>query len=125
MRHSGPPDLSCTIAGVRLATPLVLASGIWGTSPTLLERAARLGAGAVTAKTCTPVPRTGHRNPTAIDWGHGLINAMGLPNPGAAEEVALLRDAARRLSGLGVALIASIAADTAKEFGAAAATVSQ
>ena len=56
MRHSAPPDLTCLIAGVRLATPLVLASGIWGTSPTLLERAARLGAGAVTAKTCTPVP---------------------------------------------------------------------
>ena len=125
MRHSGPPDLSCTIAGVRLATPLVLASGIWGTSPTLLERAARTGAGAVTAKTCTPAPRTGHRNPTAINWGHGLINAMGLPNPGAEEEVALLRDAARRLSVYGAALIASIAADTVEEFGAAAAIVSR
>jgi dihydroorotate dehydrogenase (NAD+) catalytic subunit len=112
------------IAGVRLPTPLVLASGIWGTSPTLLERAARTGAGAVTSKTCTPAPRRGHRNPTAIDWGHGLINAMGLPNPGAAEEVALLRDAARRLAALGVALIASIAADTVEEFGRTAAIVS-
>ena len=92
-RRSASPDLSCRIAGVRLATPLVLASGIWGTSPTLLERAARTGAGAVTAKTCTPAPRRGHRNPTAVDWGHGLINAMGLPNPGAEEEVELLREA--------------------------------
>ena len=125
MRHSGPPDLSCTIAGVRMATPLVLASGIWGTSPTLLERAARGGAGAVTAKTCTPAPRQGHRNPTAIDWGHGLINAMGLPNPGAEEEVALLREAARLLSAYGVPLIASIAADTVEEFGTAAAIVSR
>ncbi len=125
MRHSAPPDLTCLIAGVHLATPLVLASGIWGTSPTLLERAARLGAGAVTAKTCTPVPRTGHRNPTAIDWGHGLINAMGLPNPGVEEEVDLLRDAARRLSDIGAVLIASIAADTAEEFGRAAAMVSR
>jgi len=125
MRHSGPPDLSCLIAGVRLATPLVLASGIWGTSPTLLERAARSGAGAVTAKTCTPAPRPGHRNPTAINWGHGLINAMGLPNPGAKEEVDLLREAGRRLSAYGVALIASIAADTVEEFGKAAAMVSR
>ena len=52
------------------------------------------GAGAVTAKTCTPAPRRGHRNPTAVDWGHGLINAMGLPNPGAEEEVGLLEEAA-------------------------------
>jgi dihydroorotate dehydrogenase (NAD+) catalytic subunit len=124
MRRSGPPDLSCTIAGVRLATPLVLASGIWGTSPTLLERAARSGAGAVTAKTCTPVPRRGHRNPTAIDWGHGLINAMGLPNPGAEEEAALLEEAAARLRPLGVPLIASISADTAEDFAEAAGIVS-
>ena len=124
-RHSGSPDLSCRIAGVRLPTPLVLASGIWGTSAMLLERAARSGAGAVTAKTCTLTPRTGHRNPTAVDWGHGLINAMGLPNPGAEEEVELLRDAARRLAPLGVPLIASIAADSAEGFGKAAEIVAR
>jgi dihydroorotate dehydrogenase (NAD+) catalytic subunit len=49
---------------------------------------------------------------------------MGLPNPGAAEEVELLRDAARRLAPLGVPLIASIAADTVEEFGRVAAIVS-
>ena len=118
---SGSADLSCRIAGIRLPTPLVLASGIWGTSPALLERAARSGAGAVTAKTCTPAPRRGHRNPTAVDWGHGLINAMGLPNPGVAEEAELLREAALRLRPLGVALIASISADTAESFAESAA----
>jgi dihydroorotate dehydrogenase (NAD+) catalytic subunit len=112
------------VAGVRFPTPLVLASGIWGTSPALLERAARAGAGAVTAKTCTPAPRRGHRNPSAVDWGHGLINAMGLPNPGVEEEVDLLRDAGRLLASLGVPLIASIAADSVEEFGRAAAIVS-
>ncbi len=50
---------------------------------------------------------------------------MGLPNPGAEEEVDLLRDAIRRLSDCGAALIASIAADTVEEFGAAAAIVSR
>jgi dihydroorotate dehydrogenase (NAD+) catalytic subunit len=116
-------DLSCRIAGVHLANPFVLASGIWGTSPALLERAARAGAGAVTAKTCTPAPRRGHRNPTAVDWRHGLINAMGLPNPGVAEEVGLLREAARRLAPLGVPLIASISADSPDDFVAAAVAV--
>lgn len=124
-RLSESADLSCRIAGVRLPTPLVLASGIWGTSPFLLERAARSGAGAVTAKTCTPRPRRGHRNPTAIDWGQGLINAMGLPNPGVAEELPLLREASRRLRPLGVALIASISADTAEDFADAAAILAQ
>jgi dihydroorotate dehydrogenase (NAD+) catalytic subunit len=120
-RPSASPDLSCLLAGVRLGSPLVLASGVWGTSPALLERAARAGAGAVTAKTCTPAPRRGHRNPTAVDWGHGLINAMGLPNPGAAEEAGLLRAARARLAPLGVPLIASVSADTVEGFGEAAA----
>jgi dihydroorotate dehydrogenase (NAD+) catalytic subunit len=122
---SGSADLTCLIAGIRLANPLVLASGIWGTSPSLLVRAARCGAGAVTAKTCTPAARRGHRNPTAIDWGYGLINAMGLPNPGAQEEVALLQEAAGRLAALGVPLFASISADTAEAFGEAAALVAR
>ena len=123
--HSGSADLSCRIAGVRLSNPLVLASGIWGTSPALLERAARSGAGAVTAKTCTTSARRGHRNPTAIDWGHGLINAMGLPNPGVQEEMLLLEEAARRLRPLGVPLIASISADTVEGFRKAAAIVAE
>jgi dihydroorotate dehydrogenase (NAD+) catalytic subunit len=122
---SGSVDLSCRVAGVLLSNPLVLASGIWGTSPALLERAARTGAGAVTAKTCTPAARRGHKNPTAMDWGYGLINAMGLPNPGVEEELRLLEEAVRRLAPLGVPLIASISADTAEDFGRSAAIVAQ
>ena len=118
-------DLSCVLAGVRLRNPLVLASGIWGTSPDLLERAARSGAGAVTAKTCTLEPRRGHRNPSAVDWGGGLINAMGLPNPGAKEETLLLKQAKRALAPLGVALIASVSADTPEGFAEAATLVAQ
>jgi dihydroorotate dehydrogenase (NAD+) catalytic subunit len=79
----------------------------------------------VTAKTCTPEPRRGHKNPTAIDWGHGLINAMGLPNPGVEEEVRLLEEAVRRLTPLGVPVIASISADTAEAFGRSAAIVAR
>jgi dihydroorotate dehydrogenase (NAD+) catalytic subunit len=124
-RPSASAELACRIAGIRLANPLVLASGIWGTSPALLERAARSGAGAVTAKTCTLAARRGHRNPTAVDWGHGMINAMGLPNPGVEEEVDLLREAALRLAPLGVPLIASISADTAEGFAQAAVIVAR
>jgi dihydroorotate dehydrogenase (NAD+) catalytic subunit len=123
--RSESPDLSCRIAGIRFPTPLVLASGIWGTSPSLLLRAAQSGAGAVTAKTCTPEPRCGHRNPSAVDWGHGLLNAMGLPNPGAREEVGLLRAAAKALAPLGVPLIASISADTVEDFAMIAAIVAE
>ncbi len=96
---------------------MVLASGILGTSADLLERVARAGAGAVTAKSCGPTPRAGHPNPVAVDWEHGLINAIGLTNPGAEEEARMLAEARARLAPLGVPLIASIFAGTVKEFG--------
>lgn len=119
------PDLSVTLCGVRLQNPLVLASGILGTSAELLERVARCGAGAVTSKSCGPTPRAGHPNPTVLDWGHGLINAVGLSNPGVDEEVRILRDAKARLAPLGVPLIASIFAETAQGFGDVARQVAE
>jgi dihydroorotate dehydrogenase (NAD+) catalytic subunit len=117
------PSMAVTIAGVLLPNPLVLASGILGTHSSLLERCAACGAGAVTAKSCGPELRRGHPNPTVLDWGGGLINAVGLPNPGAAAEVAVLRDARQRLRAHGVPLIASLFADTVAHFGDVTRTV--
>jgi dihydroorotate dehydrogenase (NAD+) catalytic subunit len=119
------PDLSVSLCGVRLPNPLVLASGILGTSVELLERVARCGAGAVASKSCGPAPRAGHPNPTVLDWGHGLINAVGLSNPGADEEVPILREAKLRLTPLGVSLIASIFAETVDGFGEVARKVAE
>jgi dihydroorotate dehydrogenase (NAD+) catalytic subunit len=117
-------DLHTQFLHLRLATPLVLASGIWGTTASLLERAARAGCGAVTAKSCGPTPRAGHVNPTCLDWGQGLINAIGLANPGAEAEVSLLAAAKAQLQPLGVPLIASIFAGPPEEFGTVARSVS-
>ncbi len=116
-------DLSCTLCGVELRNPFVLASGILGTHASLLQRVGRSGAGAVTAKSCGPDPRRGHPNPTVVDWGHGLINAVGLPNPGVEQETELLREARKGLSAMGVALIASIFADSPERFAETARTV--
>ncbi len=116
-------DLSVDLCGVRLPNPFVLASGILGTSETLLEKAARLGAGAVTAKSAGAQPRRGHANPIVVDWGAGLINAVGLPNPGARREAELLAAAKAHLAPLGVPLIASIFGGTPDEFAEVARTV--
>jgi len=118
-------DLSIDIAGSRFPNPFILASGIWGTSAELLLRAAHAGAGGVTTKSCGPAPRPGHPNPTLLDWGHGLINAMGLPNPGVEAEIGILREAKARLGPLGVPLIASIFADTVENFSWVAERVTQ
>lgn len=110
------PCLQVALCGINLSTPFVLASGILGTSAGLLVRAARLGAGAVTAKSAGPAPRQGHPNPIVVDWGGGLINAVGLPNPGAEREAEVLAEARSALQSLGVPLIASIFAGAPEEF---------
>lgn len=119
------PDLRTGFLRYSLPSPIVLASGIWGTTVSLLERAAQAGCGAVTAKSCGPTPRAGHVNPSCLDWGHGIINAIGLANPGAMAEVDLLRHAKVQLASLKVPLIASIFAGPPEEFGTVAHTVAQ
>jgi len=104
--------------------PLVLASGVLGTEAALMERVARCGAGGITCKSVGPEPRAGHPNPTVLDWGPGLINAVGLANPGIVAEVAVLRETKARLAPLGVPLIASIFADTIEGFAKVAREIS-
>lgn len=85
-----------------------------------MVRAARNGAGMITAKSCGPVPRAGHPNPVAFDLGVGLLNAIGLTNPGAEAEAKLLAETRAELQPLGVPLLASIFAGTVAEFAAVA-----
>ncbi|MBU1196598.1 MAG: dihydroorotate dehydrogenase [Proteobacteria bacterium] len=68
--------------GKPLKNPIVLASGILGNSRDILERVYMNGCALVTMKSIGPEPRDGHKNPTVIDLGHGMINAVGLPSPG-------------------------------------------
>jgi dihydroorotate dehydrogenase (NAD+) catalytic subunit len=70
--------------GKKLKNPLVLASGVLGNNKEILERVHANGCGLVTMKSIGPAPRDGHKNPTVIDLGHGMINAVGLPTPGYA-----------------------------------------
>ena len=94
-----------------------------GTSPTLMQRVALAGAGAVTAKSSGPVNREGHPNPVTVEWEHGLLNAIGLTNPGAGEEREVLIKTIDLLQGLDVLLFASIFAGTVDEFGEVAALI--
>ena len=114
------PDLSTTLCGVRLPNPTVLASGILGLSHEIMTRVAQAGVGAITTKSCSLKPRPGHHNPVVLDWGPGLINAVGLSNPGVEVMVEEIRAAKQHLAPLGVPVIASIFADTIYEFGTVA-----
>ncbi|MFA6457917.1 MAG: dihydroorotate dehydrogenase [Patescibacteria group bacterium] len=116
-------QLATKFLGISLENPLVLASGILGTTGASLATVAKNGAGAVTSKSVWLRKHPGHANPTVLDLGGGnLINAVGLPH-GGIEEARVEFANFRKLSGK--PLFASIAASNLKEFGETAAAVAE
>ncbi len=77
--------LNVRVAGLELKNPTVLASGILGYTAESLQRVVEGGAGGVVTKSVGVAPRMGYANPTVVQVSCGLINAMGLPNPGIEE----------------------------------------
>jgi dihydroorotate dehydrogenase (NAD+) catalytic subunit len=100
------------LAGLRLRNPTMNAAGVLGISMPLLKRVYEGGAGAVVTKSLGPVPRSGHLNPTLISVEGGVLNAMGLPNPGADYYV----EAIRALKREGVPVVASFFGASIEEF---------
>ena len=98
-------SLTVSLAGLRLANPTMLASGILGYSVETFESIAKGGAGAIVTKSVGLKPREGYPNPTVVQVSSGLINAMGLPNPGIQEFVQEIRKAKAALN---VPLIVSV-----------------
>ncbi len=112
--------LRTDLFGRTLTSPLILASGILGTTKSLLKRLGEIGAGAVTIKSISVAPRAGHPNPTVLSFGPGMINAVGYSNPGlkkACEEYADLSDVA-------CPVIGSLIGTKAEEFAQVAAAFS-
>jgi dihydroorotate dehydrogenase (NAD+) catalytic subunit len=80
--------LEINLSGLKLKSPLILASGILGVSFSSMKRVIDNGAGAVTTKSIGPKPRKGFRNPSIIEIYPGtFLNAVGLANPGIEEFV--------------------------------------
>ncbi|NPA47936.1 MAG: dihydroorotate dehydrogenase [Thermococci archaeon] len=74
--------IGINLLGLNFENPLLLASGINDKVPEQWIRAHEEGAGGVVTKSIGIEPRDGYDNPTIVELPCGLINAMGLPNPG-------------------------------------------
>jgi dihydroorotate dehydrogenase (NAD+) catalytic subunit len=107
-------NLATNFCGIKLANPLVLASGILGVTGSNLAAVIENGAGAVTTKSIWLTRHEGHKNPTVLQLGNGnLINAVGLPH-GGIEEAREEIENFRRLSP--APLFASVVAASVEEF---------
>ena len=107
------PRLAVTLGGVRLPNPLILAAMYYDTR--ILERAMRLGFGAVTAKSITTEPRPGHPQPNLVRRtsaaGPGLVNCNGFANPGLVSFRQAIAGVPHR-----VPLILSVAGESADDY---------
>ncbi len=109
--------LNTDLAGLELANPTMLASGILGYSSETFTAIVEGGAGAIVTKSVGLKPRKGYANPTIVQANCGLINAMGLPNPGIEEFVHEIREAKAAFS---IPLIVSVYGHSAEEYVAVA-----
>lgn len=105
-------DISTTIGPLRLKNPTMLASGIMDEDAGSMQRMIDCGAGAIVTKSIGMQPREGYANPTVIELEHGILNAMGLPNPG----IELYGEEIKKLRATKAPIIGSIYASDANEF---------
>ncbi len=101
--------LGIEIAGIKMKNPLMLASGILDLTKESMESFSH--AGAVVTKSVGKEERKGYKNPTIYELPYGLLNAIGLANPGVDEYI-------KEIDGIKVdVLIGSIFGKDANEFG--------
>lgn len=109
-----PNQLAVEIAGLKLSNPTMLAAGILGMTEASLKEAFVCGAGAVVTKSVGLILREGYPNPTVAQVDCGLLNAMGLPNPGINEFKEEIKKV--RQSEIHIPLIVSIYGFSTSEF---------
>ena len=107
-------DQSVVLAGVRMKNPVVVASGTFGFGREYGRFYDLSELGGICAKGLTLLPREGNPAPRIAETPMGILNSVGLQNPGVdafiAEELPFLRQ-------YDVKVIANISGNTPEEYG--------
>ncbi len=107
-------DLGVNIAGLRLKNPVITASGTYGFGQEYSEFYDLKDIGAVVVKGLTLEPRLGNKPPRVTETPAGMLNSIGLQNPGVD---AFLQDELPGLLEKGACVIANISGATVEEYG--------
>ena len=76
------PDLKVSLAGIELSSPILAASGPFGYGHEYLQRIDSFALGAVIVKGISAEPWAGNPPPRLAETPAGLLNSIGLQNPG-------------------------------------------
>ena len=107
-------DMRVTLAGMTMKNPVVVASGTFGFGREYSQFFDLSELGGICAKGLTLLPREGNPAPRIAETPMGILNSVGLQNPGVdsfiAEELPFLRQ-------YDVKVIANISGNTPEEYG--------
>ncbi|MDP8955413.1 MAG: dihydroorotate dehydrogenase [Actinomycetota bacterium] len=106
-------SVAVDLGGVSFPTPVLTASGTFGSGKEMSRLFDLQGVGGIVTKSVTPEPRRGLPVPRMAETSSGMLNAIGLQNPGVDEFLA--KDAGF-ISSVGVPVVVSVAGKTVREF---------
>ncbi|MFV0413546.1 MAG: dihydroorotate dehydrogenase [Oscillospiraceae bacterium] len=108
------PDISVHLSGISLPNPIIPASGTFGFGYEMAEWYDINCLGAISLKGTTKEPRFGNPTPRIAECASGMLNAVGLQNPGVQAVIEEELPRLRRVYG-GVA-IANISGFSLEEY---------
>lgn len=106
-------NLSVKIGKLKLKNPVMVASGTFGYAEEFASLVDLKKLGAIITKTITLKPKKGNPPPRTVETASGMLNAIGLENPGIK---VFIKEKLPFLRKIGVPIIVSISADNDLEF---------
>jgi dihydroorotate dehydrogenase (NAD+) catalytic subunit len=110
---AGRVTLAVDLNGVRLPTPVLGASGCFGSGQEMAGVLNIRRVGGIITKSVTVKPTRGLPTPRMVETASGMLNAIGLQNPGIEEFV---RKDGAFIAQVGVPVFLSIAGKSVEEF---------
>ena len=101
-------DLRINIGKLKLKNPVMVASGTFGWLEELKDVMDLTKLGAIVTKTITLKPRSGNPSPRTCETPAGMLNSIGLENPGIGK---FIEEKLPSLSKIGIPIIVSIASE--------------
>jgi dihydroorotate dehydrogenase (NAD+) catalytic subunit len=115
-------SLRTTVAGIEFPTPVLVASGTFGSGVDLSQLLDLRKVGGIVTKSVTPQPVRGLPTPRMVETPSGMLNAIGLQNPGVE---AFVEKDGPFIAQAGVPVIVSIAGKSVQEYAEVAVRVSK
>ncbi len=106
-------NLQTEFCGVKFPTPIVIPSGFITSVQAMIVLSKISGVGGLTWKSTGLLPREGYNTPIVAKYDAGIINAVGLKNPGVEKTIPEIKFVKQKIK---IPVIASIFAFQISEF---------